>query len=105
MCCSHLERGGTGWMETCLAGCRPFGVVPAAGERGAKQCTEIPVVPRAGTHLCSGASPSGGKPGCIFSGGAEVTVIKPNPPVAAACAMGAVTGGTRHCVHGPLGSH
>lgn len=80
-------------METCLAGCRPFGDVPAAVEQGAKQCTENPVVPRAGTHLCSGAGPSGGKPGCIFSEGAEVTLFKPNPPVAAACAMGAMTGG------------
>lgn len=91
--------------KTCLAGCGPFGDIPAAGEQVAEQGTEIPVVPRAGTRLCSGAGPSEGKPGCIFSDDAEVAAIKPNPPMAAACATGARTQGTRRHACAPPWSH
>lgn len=43
------------------------------GEWGAKPGIEIPVVPRAGTQLCSGTGPGEGKPGRVFSSGAPKT--------------------------------
>ena len=70
-----------------------------------KQGTEIPVVPRARTRLCFGAGLDEGKPSCIFSSDAEVTVTKPNPPMAAACAMGTRTRGTRCRVRSPPWAH
>lgn len=46
-----------------------------------------------------------GKPGSIFFGGAEVKVIAPNPPMAAACATGAGIWRRMCCVRCPPRSH
>ena len=66
-CCHRLSgsaelRGGFLCAAAHLAGCGPFGDIPAVGEQGAKQHTEIPVVPRLGPDYAPGLAPTQANP-------------------------------------------